>query len=604
MTGEHAAKGDRMRHHRVPGVLVVSCQDAAAAPDLRALLVAEDLPGLSVAQLGRIWLATWGAVHEDEKLTPSRPLLLSNTNWGDSGPATPADVARWLNEGALTRLGALLPPFGVVGVANDGVWAVADGMGFKQIFLATGDGWSAFSTSARLLARLDGLEFDTEAVLLQSQLGWQLGQRTFFQGVTKLAPGEAVRLKDGVGHVRSMPEDEPEPGSIPLSDGVRRAANLLRNFLEQYLDEVPDPTLQLTGGQDSRLLLSAIPRTRRKGLKVMTLDAPGTRDAEVAGALAARYGMVHTVRTMSGVSSLRPQDWFSRVWEQAKLHDCMADPIAHAGTAWVEESFEQGHRLSGLGGELGRGFYYTGWVRPRPVTRSRSEQLARWRMFANEPVEPRALAAAHRDRALSLSLESAYEALDAAGPEWYHATDELYYRHRMQRWAGLGESVASLDRTLTNPMLDYRFRFIVRGLAPRDKHRSRFLGQLQLALDEELATIPLDDRPPPVAYAHPGPISLARQHWASLDKLARKARQRLEGSRRPPPGGAVITGRVTDYLRTRPETLDPARDLEVFDEQWLNGLASGTVQPAPSSLALLINTLVAASAASGQENPS
>lgn len=586
-----------MRHHRVPGVLAVSCQDAASTPDLHALLAAEDLPLVSIEQLGKVAVATWGAPHD--QLAPGQPLLLSNTNWGDSGPVTPVEIGGWLDEGALMQLGALLPPFGAVGLARDGLWAVADSMGFKQVFLSAGQGWSAFSTSARLLARLHGRAMDTEAALLQSQLGWQLGQRTLFREVSKLAPGEAVRLDDGVSHVWPAPEHEPEPGSIALKDGVRRAADLLRAFLEQYLDEVPSPTLQLTGGQDSRLLLSAIPRTRRRGLKVMTLGAPGTRDAEVAGALAARYGMVHSVRTMSAVSSLSPRDWFCRVLDQATLHDCMADPIAHAGTAWVEESFEQGHRLSGLGGELGRGFYYTGWVRPRPVTRSRSEQLARWRMFANEPVEPMALAAAHRDQALSLSLDFAHAALDAAGPEWYRATDELYYRHRMQRWAGLGESVASLERTLTNPMLDHRFRFIVRGLAPRDKNRSRFLGQLQLALDEELAMIPLDDRPPPIAYAHPGPVSLARQHWASLGKLARKARQRLEGSRRPPPGGAMITRRVTEYLHAHSDLLDPARDLELFDEQWLNGLVDGTVQPAPSSLALLVNALAATGPASG-----
>ncbi|MGC4155012.1 MAG: hypothetical protein QM628_18480 [Propionicimonas sp.] len=589
-----------MRQHHVPGVLAVTYRDGGSPPDLTAMLAAEGLQA-SITQTRDVVVASWDLT--EPTLSAGRPLLLSGTNWGDDGAITAAEVGRWLEESDLPRLGSLLPPFGALGQVPEGVRAVADSMGFRQLFRSGGDGWAAVSTSARLLARLGDTGIDDQAVLLQSQLGWQLGQRTFFRGVTKLAPGESILLAGGRSQAEHAPEPDPEAGSVPLAEGVRQAAALLRTFLEQYLDEVDAPTLQLTGGQDSRLLLSAIPPARRKGLKVMTLDAPGTRDAEVAAALAARYRMTHTVRSMSGLGELGPQEWFARVWRQASIHDCMADPIARAATAWAEESFEQGHRLSGLGGELGRGFFYTGWVRPRPITRSRSERLARWRMFANEPVEPAALAVAHRERALPLALDLADAALSEGGPEWYRATDELYYRHRMQRWAGLGESVVCFERTLTNPMLDHRFRAIVRALAPHDKQNSRFLGQLQVALDDELARIPLDDRPPPSVYARPGPVGFLRQRATKLGKLTRKVRQRLEGSRRPPPGGAVVANRVTEYLTERPELLDPVRGLGLFDEEWLDGVTRGTVRPAPSSLALLVNAAVAADPGGGREIP-
>lgn len=580
-----------MGHRQVPGVLAVTHRDAdAPAVDVPALLAADGIAA-TIVDLGGITLATWGLGHDRPET--DRPLLLSTTNWGDETAVAPSTLARWLTEGNLDRLGAMLPPFGALGLVEGGLRLVTDSMGFRQAFRATGDGWTAVSTSARLLGRLAGGGLDEEALLLQSQLGWQLGQRTLFTGVTKLSPGEAVLLTAGASRSELAPEARPEPGSVSLSDGVAAAAALLREFLERYLDEVPDPTLQLTGGQDSRLLLSAIPQARRKGLKVLTLDTPGSRDAEVAAALAARYGLVHTVKRIGGAAALPAAEWFERVYAQASVHDCMADPVARAGTAWAEESFEQGHRLSGLGGELGRGFYYTGWVHPTPVTRRRAEQLARWRMFTNEPVEPASLAAGHRERALPLGLDLAHAALVAGGPEWYTATDELYYRHRMQRWGGLGESAVSFERTLVNPMLDHRFRAIVRGLAPSDKHNSRFLGRLQVALDGELADLPLDNRPPPRVYATPGPVSFARQQATRAARLAGKVRQRLAGAHRPPPGGAVIAGKLAEHLAANPSMLDPVRGLGIFDEAWLDGVAAGTVRPAPSSFALLTNVLVA-----------
>jgi len=360
-----------MSQRQVPGVLAVTYREGGTPPvDLPALLAAEGIDSAVVTGLDRVMVAAWGLAQDRPGETA--PLLLSGTNWGEEGGVAPARIAGWLAAGSLQELGRLLPPFGALGLADGGVRLATDSMGFRQAFRADGDGWTAVSTSARLLGRLLGGGLDEEGVLLQSQLGWQLGQRTFFRGVTKLAPGEAVLLSSGASRSELAPEPEPEPGSLSLDEGVAAAAALLRDILERYLDEVPDPTLQLTGGQDSRLLLSAIPPSRRRGLKAMTLDAPGARDAEVAGQLAVRYGLVHTVRSIGGVGTLSPQEWFTRVWDEASRHDCMADPIARAATAWAEESFEQGHRLSGLGGELGRGFYYTGWVRDRKSTRLNS----------------------------------------------------------------------------------------------------------------------------------------------------------------------------------------------------------------------------------------
>ena len=325
----------------------------------------------------------------------------------------------------------------------------------------------------------------------------------------------------------------------------------------------------------------------------MTMGAPGTADVDIAASLAARYGMEHTVHGLDGLAGLSPAESFDRACDAAARLDCMADPIAKAATLWAEEHFAQGPRLSGLGGEIARGFYYTGVIRDTPVTRSKTDRLARWRMFANEAVQSQALEPAFVADAQPVSLSIVHEALIGTGLDWYRATDALYLNHRMQRWAGLSESAVCFDRQIVNPMLDHRFRAIAQGMAPRDKARGQFLARLQVALDPELASLPLDNRPAPAVLARPGPVGRLRYEVAATSRLVRKIKQRISGSRRPPAGGPVLARKVSEHLRTAPEALDRLRGHGVFSEEWLDGFASGTSDADPSTLAFLVNLIVA-----------
>lgn len=581
-----------MNTHLVPGMMALTSPGSSAPPEhVLSALAREGLDG--PVDVNGIWVAAWGL--GDDRPRPGQPLLLSSTNRSDDGPVPAADIARWLGDGDLVSLGRMLPPFAAVGLAPGGIRIAADQLGFRQLFRSGGPGWCAVSTSARLLSRLRGGGLDRQGLLVQSQLGWQLGERTLFRGVSKLAPGESMLLdRDGL-HSQSVPPETPEPGSLTSGRAVAAATELLRDFMERYVDDTPDPTLQLTGGQDSRILLSAIPRGRRRDVRAITLDTAGSRDAPTAAGLAAGQGMLHTVATLEGLAEVSPAEWFARVRTEAIRHDCMVDPISRAVMDKAEEAFEQGERISGLGGEMARGFYYTGWVRPKSITGRRVAALAKWRMLANESVEAASLTPNLREDALPVSLEVIEAVLRDAGPEWYAATDTLYGRHRMPRWAGLCETAVTFRRTLTNPMLDHRFLRIARSLSLEDKKGSRFLARLQVSLDEELASIPLESRPAPRAYATSGPLNRARRLAAHSGTVTRKLRQRASGSRRPPPGGAVVAEKLAEHFRRNPEVLDPVRGLGVFDDTWLQRVTAGDVRPAPSSLALLTNVLAATS---------
>lgn len=569
------------------GAALVTVRSSDSLPaGVRGIL--EDVCDSPPTLVNGIWLGTWGLGRSAP--IASEPILLTSTNQSDRGTVATEEIAHWLADGDLGRLGRMLPPFGAIGLTENGVRLTTDQIAFRNIFRCDGDGWSAVSTSALLLARMLGRGLDPAGLRLQSQLGFQLGTLTVFEGITALEPRESLVLARGGIRSEWIPQPE-DRALLPLGEGVELVAQGLRDMMTTYLDEGHDPTIQLTGGQDSRIVLSAVPRSRRRGMKAMTIEVPGSQDADLARGLAERYGMRHTVRSINDLGSPSPEQWFQRVLKAARAHECMADPIARSVTGWVEESFEQGHRLSGLGGELARGFFYLGSVRPSPISRRRSEQLARWRMLANDAVGTEVLAAPFRD-AHEVSVDLIHAALSDAGPEWFMATDELYL-HRIRRWGGLGEGAVAFRRTLVNPMLDHRFTEAIPRISPAAKQGSQFLGRLQMALDEELASLPLDDRPAPEVYGTPSPMNVLRAKGARVHKLARKVRQRLRGTRRPPAGGSVVSGKLSTYFRNDPDALEPAFESGVFDPKWLDDLTRGERGASSSDVALLMNVIAA-----------
>jgi asparagine synthase (glutamine-hydrolysing) len=279
--------------------------------------------------------------------------------------------------------------------------------------------------------------------------------------------------------------------------------------------------------------------------------------------------------------------------EAAQRLDCMADPLALAALTYAEARAEPGARISGLGGEVARGFYYFGLARAAPVTRQRVERLARWRMFVNESVSADALDPGFASWARKFSVDELFALSAASGRDWMSATDDFYLDQRMQRWAGVTETAVCFDRVVTNPMLDDRFIEIARGLAPRDKRNSIFLSRLQLALDDDLARIPLDGRPAPIAYAHTSIANSTRQVVATAGKAAKKARQRAMRTNRPPAGGEILARKVVEHWRANPALLDSVRHTGFFRDAWVDEVLAGDVHPHPSAVALMTNLRVA-----------
>lgn len=578
------------------GILVLSCDEQRGGPDPAVALRRAGVIAPTSVRHGNVTVAVWGQLATER--AGGSPIVVSGLARGPHAdvPTGQIDLANGVAGGH--SIAELMPPFAAVQIEHDArdaaphstVRAVTDALGYRHVYHREGNGWSAVSTSSLALAHLDDAHLDRAGFAVQAMLGWQLGHRTLFGGVDKLRQRERVTLRHGRSMIDHYAPDARRPRAR-LDRAVSDASALLRDYVVDYLDDHPDAILQLTGGLDSRILLAAIPPDRRRGIRVLTLESgPGSEDVRIARQLAERYGMRHLVQGLSRLDDMDPAAAHDLVMSAARDLNGMADPVAHAALLTVESTFPQGDRISGLGGEVARGFYYVGPVVGYPVARPLTRALVGWRMFANDSVAPAALDREFGPWAREFATDEVHRILQGSGMAWPDATDQLYLYERMQRWAGVTDSAVCLGRATVNPMLDPRFIDIANSLAPADKAHAGFLARLVCRLDPGLAEVPLDGRRAPSAYAAPGP----RQRLANGVPMAQKARrkivQRLRNDRRPPAGGDTLTALVTEHWRGHPELLDPVRETHLFDDQWLDALIAGGSAD-PSTTALLATTV-------------
>jgi asparagine synthase (glutamine-hydrolysing) len=592
--------GDRST---TPGLLVVSHSITNAAQfEIDAVRAVVPSDAVIVSTTGEIPLviAAWGDKPRD-LLEYGSAALVRGPIAGDFRSFGSEKIASSLLSDGRPSMNDVLPPFAAVALEPEGrLVAATDHLGLRQLFYAGASGRVALSTSSSALARWARQGIDHRALAVQSLLGWQLGDRTMFDGVARVPAGARVYVDRG--RIELIPaiavgDQDAGPGSYTshprMTDAVDEARTMLADTLAACLDSTLDVVFQLSGGLDSRVLLAAIPADRRRGLRAMTLGERGDPDVDTAAQIAERYGMDHRVLPLPSMETWDPDDAFESAVASARRLDYVADPLSLTAIRSAEGDLIHQPRISGVGGEYARGFYQAGLTLPVSTSRWAVLLIARYRMFTNEAVRSEVLDPDFASWARRFTEDEITSLTASYDDNLAKALDEFYLLQRVQRWAGATSTAVAFDRAVVSPMLDDRFIRLVRRLPTGFKSGNRFMAAMVMRSDDELAHIPLDGRPEPAIFASPGLANRGRRLRFTGMKVSRKVGQRFRDTRRAPTGASTMVRPMTQFMRQTPAALDELEALGIFRAQWLEQFAQGVATPDAPTLAFLTNVLAA-----------
>lgn len=237
---------------------------------------------------------------------------------------------------------------------------VLDDQEYRRVYLdACGSVPVVYDPETGLAASSTGLLLDAQAYRdrFASELyehlhvrrdGWFPAGLTAHRGINRLLPNHYLDLQS-MSTVRHWPKGTITATTEPDA-ACRRIVSSTRSVIDACLEAGP-VAMSLTAGNETRLLLAAA-REAIEGIETVTVDhREGRLDRVRAQELAERFNLRHTCLPVVVAGPQQAEDWHARAGH------CLGGPNMRSHpTVAALSSFS--FFLGGMGGEIGRGFFW------------------------------------------------------------------------------------------------------------------------------------------------------------------------------------------------------------------------------------------------------
>ena len=378
--------------------------------------------------------------------------------------------------------------------ATTQVYAITDRCGSYHLFYRRQGLRTLLSTSSAVLAQCGPAVFDPVGLHEFVATGVIYEDRTLWSDVRKV-PGGCVLTIAGNGDLQSEPywsfADVPAE-TLTLDEADSALRNALGSVLNALSTAEYPLVSDLTGGYDSRLLLSALLASKQPFTTTVTGQADDP-DVRVAADIAQRFGLKLEV-----IQPLRelPPDLLMRALH---MTDGECDMFEYANILHTQSSHVAGHAasLNGSFGELARGYWWELlWPKLGRMQVLDANMLSR-RRFAALPYEAGLFAGAadfkldkHLGEVVTRTLKPIQHQPNTT------QMDCAYYSLRMQRWQG---RIASSTNRLWPSFSPVGFAQVLDPiLAAKAATRFRsLLARKVISHNVKLGKIPLEHGYPP-----------------------------------------------------------------------------------------------------------
>jgi len=445
------------------------------------------------------------------------------------------------------------------------VQVLTDLVGSCHCFARSWEHGTALSTSSFVLAALAPAGLDPVGCQEFLRTGIVYEDRTLFRGVRKLGPATIHRFSasNAPRETRYWSTARLEPDRFKGADAVARVREALVHSAQRVASAFPKPVCDLTGGYDSRGVVSAFLRAGAS-FETVVSGAADSPDVVVSENLAQLAGIRHT--RSSGTEPV--------AWEQVKraftVTDGEYDLVEYGRILRNHEKLLERFDISinGSFGELARGYWWE-LLLPRVGARRRLDAPR---------VAARRFAAGASDllpfpSEWALDLVSHFTGIIEranSGLEGFPNTsqmDNTYLTLRMQRWQGRIASSTDqlwpcLSLFLLRPVLE-----TILQVPARQRRGSAFARRLLLDLNPTLANAPLEHGYPPL------PVTWKTLHrfWPVPIHYGKRVRDKILPRRRPAAVGSADPGPPS----VRFGSVEEVRDLMQPDGMRLGALVGG-----------------------------
>lgn len=365
----------------------------------------------------RLLLGTVGSAGEDPD--PDRVIA-----WAGPVPAALLDPARLLEASDSDLRG--LDSVAVLAAASEQRACLVAGAGGVTTLYAAGSGdvaaWSTRAVAAAWLARGDA-RIDAEALPEFITFEYAGGERTLIAGVRALPVATRVQLTAaGSSEASYWPRAE-RWAPVPEADAHQHAERALLEGLDRRLEGIDRPLVGLTGGLDSRVAAGALHELGIE-FEALTWGAPESPELSAARQVAGALGAPHRWRPAEPPDV---RETLARLDRLALWSDGTC-PLDLWGDVWPAEGSAF---VTGLGGEVGRAFYYMPRAldEPQPSIRRLRQLLA----------VPLRIPRARREAVSSVEARVGEWLADAEalGHRGWGRLDVMYGEQRLRRWGRL-----------------------------------------------------------------------------------------------------------------------------------------------------------------------
>ncbi|MEP1574492.1 asparagine synthase-related protein [Roseibium album] len=492
-------------------------------------------------------------------------------------------LSEYLDKGP-TALDRFEPPFVAIAATDGGASAHSDFVGLGHLFSFQGSDCAVVSTSASAIARSFDRPLNHFGLFQQMTIGHLLDNTTLFEDVTMVPAGTSAHLKNGTVSFEQSHEHDAGSQYAGIADG----AAAIRTSVERCITSMPDAAIELSGGLDSRIALSAIPEQLRAGRHAITIGYPDSPDIASAKKLAEVCGLSHEIIDLSQFND----ESIEKVWERSRRvayrDDFSTNAYDRLTIDCVDDFLLETSRIGGVNGEFARGFYYAAMPIEKPVTQESISRLLSWRLTTNDAAPDTLFKQEQRSAFQSQLGELVADLLSANDEPLGSALDRFYLNQRMRRWAGSAITRAMADRTIFTPFFHSDFVKWASGVSATSKRDSVALSKVLQDLDEHLSNIPLDSGLLPAAIANGGLAMKLAGFQQKARKLKTKLLQRFGGSRKLSLGGKNFQQKLSAKDSIDRLNWSAIGDIGFFDQKMIEQLRSSEINGSRTTIGYLL----------------